>query len=156
NQKRAVGGAIVKISDSWVAEADHSWSEARFSSSTPGGLTGAGTTAVRAGVINAFTDLKAFPANFAPFIDQAVINTPARTRMNDSTLRFAGPVGSLPAGAPTLSILLEHRQEKYSDSFGLSGFERRLFPSTSQSIDSLYMEANVPLISERNAMPGVG
>jgi len=65
----------------------------------------------------------------------------------------------LPAGAPTITTLLEHRKESLSaqtltipvgtDTYTLTSNSR------SQAVDSAYLEAGVPLVSVSNGVPGI-
>src|SRR5258708_39505433 len=71
-------------------------------------------------------------------------------------MRVAGPVGSLPAGEPVVSALVEHRSESIGDAYSFPNATIvQLIPSRSQTVDSVYAEAVVPLFSQRNSISGV-
>ncbi|HEY7638159.1 MAG TPA: TonB-dependent receptor [Steroidobacteraceae bacterium] len=153
--RRAVGGVIVRLPHQWQASLDYAWSKAKASNTLPGDVNDEAAIAVGDGTLDVLRDTSAFPVDFAPYLARSTVLTPTSTTMKDTTLRFAGPFLSLPAGNPVLSLLLEHRDESFGAGYSFSSFDSLLLPSIDQSVESAYLEAKVPLISERNDVPGV-
>ena len=153
-----VGGLIVKLPRDWKAEGDYTWSRSRFRLAQLGGLflSPAGRTAVTTGAIDVLRDTNVYPVDFSSYLFGYYAPFTFLTTLKDATLRFGGPVGSLPAGAPQAALLLEHRDEILgSGVIANSLFGQRLFPSQTQAVDSAYAELRVPLVSERNKISGV-
>src|SRR6202044_280233 len=82
--------------------------------------------------------------------------------VNDIAFRAAGPLGTLPWGDPQLNFGLEHHRDTTPESMfpvvtpiaPSQDDIARFFPQ-SQSVDSLYVEGIVPLVTSKNAIPGV-
>jgi outer membrane receptor protein involved in Fe transport len=153
--RRAVGGLIARLPHQWQASLDYAWSKAKASNTLPGDVNDEGNLAVMDGTLDVLRDTNVFPVDFGQYVTQAFVLTPTSTTMKDTTLRFAGPLFSLPAGDPVLSLMLEHRNESFGAGYSFNSFESLLLPSIDQSVDSAYLEAKVPLISARNDVPGV-
>jgi iron complex outermembrane receptor protein len=153
--RRATGGVIVRLPHDWQVAADFAWSRGKTSNYIPGDLNEVGSTGVTDGLLDVLKDTNAFPVDFSAFVGEPNVLTPTSSTMKDATLRFAGPIFSLPAGDPVLSVLLEHRNESFSSGYSFSAFSDLFLPSASQSIDSLYVEAKVPLVSEANGVSAV-
>jgi len=151
----AVGGVIVRLPADWRAEADYTWNRTRYSSSVPGTLNANAGTLVGTGALDVLRDTAAFPVDFSDFLTDPTITEPVRSTLRDTTLRVAGPILDLPAGPITLSTLLEHRIELIDEFATRSSTARTIFPERSQSVDSAYIEAKVPLVSASNRLPGV-
>lgn len=156
--RRLVGGVIVQLPWNWKADADYVWSKSEHSFETPGGLSAAGTAAIANGMLDVLRDTNAYPLAFAAGdITPNGFQTPSETVLKDASLRFAGPVGRLPGGTPTLSLSFQHRDQEYGDAtqvdhaFNLSIY----FPSRSQSVDNVYAELKIPVVSELNRLRGV-
>jgi iron complex outermembrane recepter protein len=140
----------------WNAEADYSWNLARFYSVSPPTLSPSGAAAVANGTLDVLRDTKAFPLDFTPYLNAPFSTSSIRSTLKDSTLRFAGPVGALPGGAPTLSWLFEHRDEEIPDAFSHPNATlTQVIPARSQTIDSLYGEVKLPIVSAKNEVRGV-
>ena len=153
--RRAVGGVIVRLPRQWQTSFDYTWNRGRFSSNEFGATTGADVTAVNSGALNLFRDTNLFPVDFSSFVPQTVW-TPRDTTLKDANLRFAGPIGSLPAGAPTLSALVERRDESLGSGYLYNrGALQSLFGAQAQLVKSAYMELEVPLFSAANAVRGI-
>jgi iron complex outermembrane recepter protein len=159
--RKAVGGVIAKLPGDWTAAADYTWNRTRLSRARPGVLdaTAAGA-ALSNGTINAFRDPNTFAVDFSPYLfGDSVSTAPVHTTLENAALRFSGPVGSLPAGRPTLATLVEYRQESFDDFFNVTqtaAAPSTLFlPSRSQKVESVYLEATLPIVSEINRIPGV-
>lgn len=159
--EKAVGGAILELPLNWRAGFDYTWNRARSTSTFADAQLGtAASTAVSTGVtssgsaFNVFRDTNTFPVDFSSFLTTASSSPAIRSTFRSTALRLAGPVGwSLPAGMPTVSLLLEQRKE----SLGEFSFISRTFTQTAysrwQSVDSAYAEILVPLVSPQNEIP---
>lgn len=153
--RRIVGGLIVGLPADWRASVDYTWDRVRFFSSVPAGLTTAATTAVGNGTLDVLRDTNAFQTDFSPYLNSATKYSPVHTTLNDVAARLSGSLGMLPAGPVTLSLLLEHRKEGFDDAFVTSPTLSTFVPSRDQSVDSVYLETRVPLVSARNRVPAV-
>lgn len=146
--RRAAAGFILKLPHNWSAAADYTWNQTKASESfhlfgDPPALT----AAIADGRLDLLRDTNAFPVDIAPYGPFLTGRSlmPYRTTLKDATLRFAGPVGRLPAGAPILSVSIEHREEDIADA--VAAFNPDLFfPDQSQDVDSLYAELRTPLL----------
>jgi iron complex outermembrane receptor protein len=165
---RALAGVIIRLPSDWTTELDYAWSRSRLE------FEGADLIfnenfrpALSAGTLDVMRDLNAFPfdtsAYTLPFPNEHY--GPSDTVLNDLTLRLAGPTVRLPAGPIMLSSLVEHRRQVAKGAYrrGLDNgagasfgqpFYAYYYPRL-QTVDSLYLEALVPLISATNAQPGV-
>jgi iron complex outermembrane recepter protein len=86
--------------------------------------------------------------------------TPTHSTQQSLSLRAAGPIWNLPAGPIVLSTLAEYRREFSAESDVLSDSGTGVLTSNRYSdqsarASSAYLEATIPIISERNAMWGV-
>ncbi len=161
---RGTAGLIVRLPRRWSAAADYVWSRSRssFLSTSPAlgdpdGAAGPGiaaTAALASGALNVVRDLNAFPLDYTPYLMPSpnFIFGPADTIMQDATLRLSGPVMTLPAGPLTLSAFIERREEEartmFRDSITATGATFSvLWPGRSQTVQSYYLESQVPLIS---------
>ncbi|MBL8268769.1 TonB-dependent receptor, partial [Steroidobacter sp.] len=155
---RYATGVIVNLPGQWVASLDYTLSESEWSyrNTTPSfGNNAAFYSAVNAGAIDVLRgfdeqgiDVRQFLAN-----DFTLIQSPLEVTTKNPALRLSGPVGSLPAGRPQVSLLLERQDSDFSTStqrFG-NGFVR-LFPERSRTIDSAYLELRLPLLSPSNKL----
>lgn len=153
-------GALVPLAYGWRAEFDYTWSRNLFETAFDGVDDVALSSALSAGTVNPFVDTIAHPLTLTPYSTQNLYSGSAT--LNDSGLRASGPIGSLPAGQPTLTVGLEHRKEGTGTADNIlddpatpaSSFQVQYF-GQSQSTDSVYAEALIPLVAARNAGPGV-
>ena len=150
--RRAVAGVIVKLPADWQAGADYSYSQSTVSQSVPAPASSYGGE-VNAGRLNAFSDLRAFPFNYSPFYrgTNVMAQSPIKTSMSDAVVRASGPFWNLPGGHPTLSALVEQREEMAHE----SQYGDRFLPERKQKVGSAYAEFSVPLIGEDNRLPMV-
>ncbi len=158
---RASTGLIARLSKDWAASVDFTWSKSTI------GYT------LRPGYIDT-TGLLA--SGFDPLIDHYNLGTldfgayapseingvgiPVVTYSYNPTLRFAGPLWQLPAGALTASFLLEQQKNNYGsgaqwNSPGTPSELFAIFPPRSQEVRSAYMEFGIPLFGKANARPGL-
>jgi iron complex outermembrane receptor protein len=158
--KSATVGAIVPLMAGWSSELDYTWSKNTFHDIGQTADNTALSAAINAGTVNPFVDTVAYPLNLTPYLAPDSFSSSAT--LDDLALRASGAVGSLPAGRPTLTVGLEHRKEgsdnsTFSSTFPLTpsqSFEQTLF-GQSQTTNSVYAEALVPLIAAKNNVPAV-
>jgi iron complex outermembrane recepter protein len=157
-------GATIRTSFGWSGEFDYTWGKNTLSQ-----LSGTETAAFYndtvSGALNPFVDPRYYP-NLTQYVVSQEYGS--SSTLNDLALRGVGPVGHLPWGDPTLAVGLEYRKENYPSSNYyvqnqgyLPNGDIYLYPSDnyylqqSQSTGSLYAEATVPLVTDKNSVPGV-
>lgn len=152
---RAVVGLIAQLPGDWRGGLDFTWNRSTFEGSSAAIDLVGHAGPISSGEIDVFRDTREFPVDFTPFLLDPTVNLPARTTLKDIFLRASGKLGlALPAGAPALSMLVEHRDEDSA----ASGQRRQDTPTLwvetltfprSQSVDSVYLELLLPLIAGR-------
>jgi iron complex outermembrane recepter protein len=156
--RRAVAGITVKLAADWSAGFDYTWNRVRYSSfSPPQALDPGAADAVAIGTIDILRDTNEGGADFSPFnVGVPLTYGPAATKLQDAVLHVGGPV-RLPflALTPTLTVALAHRKEELSAFTQVSPFSVITEYPRSQSADSVYAEASVPLVSSAARIPGV-
>jgi iron complex outermembrane recepter protein len=146
--RRAALGAILELSPNWHAEADYTWTRSHSYSSIPGSTSASATTVINNGTLDVLRDPSAATVDFGAYFNPRVVSGPFRATLEDATVRLAGRLGSLPAGPITVSGLVEHRRESLADGYQISSPTTSvLFPNRSQSINSVYLETRLPMIS---------
>lgn len=155
--RRAVAGVIAKLTHEWKAEADYTWNRTRYFSSSPGGLSAGAGDAVASGSLDVLRDTNVYPVNFSQFVQNPAVSLPTYTTLKDATLRVAGPLPLkiFPGGDPTLSVLAEHRDDSVSGTTQILQGSSLFVPSRTQSIDSVYSELQLPIISPSNNLAWV-
>lgn len=162
---RAAAGVVVKLPQDWIASADYVVGKSRTNqqtmSSYVGDPDGAGPlpsygTALSTGLLNPLRDLNAFPLDYTPYLmPQSVTNNTYEARSQEATLRAAGPVWQLPAGAATLALSTAWRLEEQPESISINPelVPTRLnwFPPVSTEQNWVYLETRVPLFSEKES-----
>ena len=164
-----IGGASWEISEDWTASFDYNWSRSRFESessfeafndSSSNGIS----AAIASGDLDIFQDVSAFPLDLSAFkfATPTRIRGPRDTVLNNYAFRLAGTPYELPAGPVNLNFLAERRTEQVEASFTdriASGsvppgeFETVFTPEREQNVDSLYVEAWVPIFSDQTNTP---
>jgi len=152
-------GSLVRLPRDWKSEVDYTWSRNSFESLVHVDDSVALGSALATGTVNPFADSIANPLNLTPYV--AVQAFSGRSSLNDFGLRASGPVGLLPWGRPILTIGLEHRKEGSDDHSNnlyivypltpANSFHAHYF-AQSQSTDSIYAEAQVPLVTAKNSV----
>ena len=142
--RRMVAGVIVRLPAEWKGELDYTWHQAkllnqRIVMSSAGQALA--TAAVTDGTINLMRDTMVYPVDFLPYFDEVDGGLPSRSINRTVTARASGPIGRLPAGRPTLSTLVEQRDQEYGGP-GSGTAE----PQT-QRVKSAYMETTLPLVA---------
>jgi iron complex outermembrane recepter protein len=154
---RAVIGTIFSLGGSWRGGVDYTWSQARTRTRLADGQIGfEGSLAVMDGVtasgasFDIFRDTRLSGLDFSPYLTAISTRTPLELEMHDVAARVSGPLPwSLPAGAPTVSFLVEYRRETLDDvtTSGV-GFNQIAY-DRGQNVRSVYLETIVPLIAAR-------
>ncbi|MBL8269205.1 TonB-dependent receptor [Steroidobacter sp.] len=159
---RAVLGFVLDLPNDWRVQGDYTWNRAKFPleegcfDCASGEI--ASEEAFADGTLNPFLDTLAYPLQIGPYTtvaDRAKASEQDYT-LADIGLRMSGPVGTLPAGQPNLTIGLGYREEKFEGGYSdLAAFGRTTYFPQSQNVTSVYAEALVPLIAAANDVPGV-
>lgn len=158
---RVSAGLIARLPRDWAASVDFTWSKSSIGYVLrPGYVNSAGMLASGFNPLIDHYNLGTldFGAYAPPEING--IGVPVVTYSYNPTLRFAGPLLQLPAGALTASFLLEQQKSKYGSGaqWNNPGTESELlavFPPRSQDVRSAYAEIGIPLFSKVNARPGL-
>ncbi|MBL9214729.1 MAG: TonB-dependent receptor [Opitutaceae bacterium] len=143
-------GVIAKLPRSWTAMADYAWSENRFDYQYFSTDSTSLAADLNSGALNPFVDTLLHPLNLEPYL------VPNRyqgsSTLESATLRGSGPFFSLPWGVPVLTVGLEHRKAATPDRELVTetpllpaNNQRVLYFARSQSTDSGYAEAEIPL-----------
>ena len=153
-------GFVARLPADWTSELDYTWSRSSFEYAQYTSDDAALGADLAAGIVNPFADTIAHPLKLAAYL--APYTYSGRSSLNDVGFRDSGPIGSLPWGNPNVTIGLEHRREVLHP--GDLNVDYPLTPANtlqqkffgqSQSTDSVYVEAQVPLVAEKNAIPGI-
>ncbi len=160
-------GGLFKLSQTWGASLDYSWSRDNtdfFSGPGPlfQGQAGTATAAIAAvnnGTLDVLQDTIARGVSLAPYSQPGFqySSEPFRATSQIGTLRVSGsvPFLSLPAGAPTLTLLAEHSRLDADDGMLYSNGTTILYPERARSITSFYVEGQLPIVSQANARRGI-
>ena len=155
SQLRLAGGVIVGLPGNWQAAADYSWGR---SINNQGGRTGIPGAALSAAVLNGsldvLKDLQGAPLDLSSFLSYPPVEGRLVTDLRTAALRIGGPLFVLPAGAVTLSSILEYRDEQFNEATTSLNGSTIFFPSRSQNVASVYGEIKIPLFSSKNAQAG--
>src|SRR5262249_43372166 len=113
---RIVAGVIFGLPFDWNLELDYTFGRSKYSYDRPPPATnGTESSQFLSGAINLIRDTRAYPFDVTPFFGPRGTLTPMVTNVNDINVRFGGPLGRLPAGVPTMSVLLENYHEAIGD-----------------------------------------
>lgn len=141
---RVVAGIIAGLPwENWQMSADYSW-ERSGGSYENAWFSGTEAALIASGAIDVLRDLNRFPADFSPYLARSALS-PREVNTHSGTVRIAGPIGQLPGGAPTLSALMEYRDEHFGATTTTTGPTSLFLPSRSQRISSAYLESRLPL-----------
>jgi outer membrane receptor protein involved in Fe transport len=151
-------GLLASLPAEWKSELDYTWSRNEFEFAYRNVDNTAINSALANSTVNPFVDTVAHPLNLSPYLAPETSN--GNSTVDDLGLRASGPVGSFPWGRPTLTIGLEHRKEGSHDSdqdafypLTPANSEDTHYFGQSQSTSSVYVEALVPLVTAKNALP---
>lgn len=154
---RLVGGVIIQLPRNWSAGVDYTWHRAENRFLGTQSLMASAANAVNSGALPVLVDLQAFPTDFSSFLNPRTTNKPFVSTLKNPMARVAGPAISLPAGSITISGMVERREEFFDESAVLlpDGSPFSVFPSKSQIVESVYLEARVPLASDQHHIRGI-
>lgn len=154
--RRIGGGAIAELPAGWQMSVDYSWSESQLAHNDNTRLDSALATEVSSGAIDVLRDTSAFPLDIGSSVLPMPRSGPFNMQLKDMSLRLAGPLRFIPVVTPTLTTLISHRDESFDElllhvapTFVLP------VPSRSQSVDSVYVEARIPLVSPERGRAGL-
>jgi iron complex outermembrane receptor protein len=148
----------VQLPAQWRGEFDYAWSQNTF--------TGGGdvldyshmNTVMANGEFDPFADTLLYPQNLTDLL--VPISYKSQASMYSIAARASGEVFALPWGAPVLAVGLEHRAAGSDDSDRWFTYPQtpdntnyQFWFGRTQTIDAAYVEAQVPLVSARNARP---
>ena len=110
---------------------------------------------------NPFGNWNAFLAATAAYPTRQDDNWSSHNRYREQSLRLAGPVIRTSAGAATLTLLAEHRDETvpafvksyYMDAFGAQETDLYPIPARSADTKSLYAELRLPVFGRSAPLP---
>jgi iron complex outermembrane receptor protein len=157
DEVRLLAVATFDLPMQWRGDLEDSLSRVTFSSrSAESSLNFAEAGQISSGAINVFADVNTTGVDFSPFLLPAVRYGPGDTTLNAASLRLSGPLGfSFPGGSPTLSLLLERRDEQLGEfTVQQNGFAATFY-RRSQTSQSAYAEIAAPLVSPANGVPGI-
>ena len=155
--ERYGAGFVFQLPKDWVSSVDYTLSRSRYSvehtyPSFPSPATDF-YAAVADGSIDVLRDFDSQGIDPSGYIGSpyTFLQEPIRVTTRNPALRLSGPIGSLPAGRPQLSLLLEQQDSKFGGSTQqIVSQYQLLFPERKRSIDSAYLELRVPLLSQRS------
>jgi outer membrane receptor protein involved in Fe transport len=149
-------GAILKLPASFVTAAEFNGSSARSSFDYVSSIFDDQRLgdAIRDGTLDIFRDVNTQPLDLSPYLlAEPIIRRggPFRTNQTVASSRTSGPIFHLPGGNANLTFLLERRVEraKLSESETPTGIVL-VYPARTQAVNSGYVEASLPIFSDRN------
>ena len=161
---RIAAGLVLQLPSEWSGGFDYAWSKARYRAENPvliGDPDGTGplpsfSSALATGTQDVIRDLNAHPLDYTAYLlPNGVTRFDYGTLSKEGTLRAAGPLWKLPAGDLTLAVSLDWRREEQPSvifashlSTGTSTYA--WFPEVAVDQGSTYMEARVPVFSEKS------
>jgi iron complex outermembrane receptor protein len=159
SNRRAVAGLSIRLTDSWNLAGEYSWSSSRFfRESLSNTSIVPEADKVSAGEIDVIRDTNRYPVDLSSAAIENSIYGPANTVLKNPAIRLGG---SLPfdfgGGRPSLAISIEYRQEELDGAYNqvpapdISSF----YPPRRQSVESVYTELRVPVVSHNNSLPGL-
>jgi len=152
-QLRAALGFDWELPRNWRIVGDYSWSYS-YNDQSYRRQYGSPSLpqAVEAGIVDVLRDTTSFETLIDPYSN--LPHTTTRAWQADSTVRAAGTLASWYAGDITLASGIEHRELR---SAGFPDYTTPRPPPTyrRQQVDSLYVEATVPLASPAQKIPGL-
>ncbi|MEJ1964508.1 MAG: TonB-dependent receptor [Gammaproteobacteria bacterium] len=157
----ATGGLIFKLPSDWVGEADYTWSGGELFWRNPPIFAAGAAAGIANGSLDVLRDLDLNPLDLSAYLQgqpgYPVSDPPFKTHFGDAVLRFSGPLGSVWGGPIKVSSLIERQETRLSDAAQIyaSAAFAYYYPRHSQTVDSFYLEARLPLISAKNRIPGV-
>lgn len=158
--RRFTVGMTTDLPHEWRGQADYTWNYTNVMFASTNTNAARLNAALASGEFNPFVNTVLYPLNLNPYRGDYEYNAPAE--LNDVGVRVSGPLWQMPAGAPVLSVGLEHRKEGFLQGnqwFHYAGYPQddsyRLILNQDQKTDSIYAELKLPFVSAANSMPGV-
>jgi len=152
-------GLTFKLPHGWQAQFDRSWNAFHTEGFSENLDTLAFRDAVQSGQVDPFRDTLLYGIDYSPYLNFRSLD--GRSSLNETSLRAAGTIPGIPWFEPNIVASLSHRKEgrqDYNDR-AVTTSGAVVFPFTimgqSQSTDTAYLEATLPLVTSRNAMPGI-
>lgn len=155
---RLGGGLIYQLPGGWTAALDYTFTEAEISYHDTADITPAFDAALADGTLDIIQDLDGRGVDLSIYAGgPALLGTPIKSTTKNPALRLSGPIGTLWAGSPQLSVLLEQQDVTFGTGrqIVLGGTLAAFFPERTQKIDSAYLEMRVPLVAANNDVPWV-
>jgi iron complex outermembrane receptor protein len=158
--QRISGGLIAHLPKNWSSEIDYTWSRNINDGNYATPDSGAEGNDFASGVINPFVDTIKYPLQLAPYVQNNSYTGDAT--LDDVNARASGPLASFSWGAPTLTVGLEHRKEGFhTNTYTLvepavpENNGSTIYNGQWETTNSVYAEALTPLVTAKNAIPGV-
>ena len=150
--RRATAGLLVQLPRNWKASLDLTWGRTAHWFSQAQLLSAAGTAAFTNGTLDALRDpFAGAPLSATLFSPMAQVAKRLHTNLLNPSIRFSGPVISLPAGDISLSTTVDYRAEELDEAELInSSGTRTLKGATKQAATSGYVEVTVPVVSKAN------
>jgi outer membrane receptor protein involved in Fe transport len=151
-------GLIYRLPGDWTASLDYTYTEAEISYRGSAYVTPAFAAAMAAGTLDITRDLDAAGVDLSVYTQGLeVLGTPIKSTTKNPALRLSGPIGTMWAGSPQLSLLLEQQDLEFGagEQVVLGGTYAAFFPERTQNVDSAYVEMRVPLVAAKNDVPWV-
>jgi outer membrane receptor protein involved in Fe transport len=150
--RRIGAGLVFKLGEEWTGALDYTRTEAEISSVNDSPYFPASFNAdVQSGVIDLLKDPYLLGNDLLPyFAGNAITWFPIESVAKNPSLRISGPLGSLPGGKPTVSMLLERQDLAYGMGMQATPVAATFFPPRTQTVDSAYFELSLPIFSQLN------
>jgi len=153
-------GLTANLPANWNGEMDYTWAKNNFRYYQSAFDSTALGNAFDNGTLNPFVDTIKYPLNLTPYLVPRYGDS--SSTVDDVALRTSGPLLHFSWGDPILAMSLEHRKEGYPTNTEYSNYpltpeNNSAFVSFSQAqvINSIYAELQVPLVTPKNALPGL-
>jgi iron complex outermembrane receptor protein len=150
--QRVSMGVVAHLPRNWSSEIDYTWSRNINDGSYSNGDTAAFGAALASGAVNPFVDTLKNPLQLTPYLQ-------GNSYAGNAT---SGPLGSFSWGDPTLTVGLEHRKEGFhNNNYTLvepaipANNVETIYNGQWEDTNSIYAEALIPLVTAKNAVPGV-
>jgi outer membrane receptor protein involved in Fe transport len=160
--RTVTAGLTLRLPFDWISQLDYTDSKGKFYYTRLARESGLLRDDIASGELNIFVDsLATPPANMDRYLARDWGDYGSFSK--NLSLRASGPLPALPWGVPSLTVGLEHRKEGYPDGtryqpvaapYDMFSSETTTL-AQSQKIGSLYSELSLPIVSERNSLPGL-
>ncbi|WP_162314142.1 TonB-dependent receptor [Pseudoxanthomonas yeongjuensis] len=150
---RRIGvGTVFKLGKEWTGAFDYTRTEAEISSVNDSPYFPPSFNAdVQSGAIDLLKDPYLLGNDLLPyFAGDAITWFPIDSVAKNPSLRISGPLGNMPGGKPTVSLLLERQDLEYGMGMQATPVVATFFPPRTQTVDSAYFELSLPIFSDLN------